>query len=384
MKRLAILTLLMGMWGQTTTETAAAETNAEASQKQAKATQLVSQLGDPLWRKREAASLELVKLGRYAKEALVTGSDSGDPEVSRRCQQILPLALQADRKSRVERFLADPKSIDPKDVPGLSRFLKEVGEDEGARDLYVEMLRKHDNLLELLDGDVIKLSQTFNQRVQQLYNQVFGGVQGRVNPEAIDIATLMFIGTDVEQTENRVFHSYLGNLLFQQTFRNAISDPKNSAMRRVMFNWLDKRQDPGALSQAISLAVQTNIKEMLPLAVKTLENKNVQPHVRAMSMLAVGKFGGKEQIPLLLKQIEDKTTLSQFQINGVNGTTQFGDVALAMAIHLKGLSPKDFGFDMLQNQPLNFTYFYNLGFSSQANRDKALKKWQESHTGQPK
>jgi len=390
MIRLMMVLILFGLV-MFAPSTRAADTRMQEQQAQPLATRLVEQLGHPLWRQRESAADELIRLGRLAKDALINGQTSADPEIRHRCSVLLPQALQADRRARVERFLADPKSISAAEVPGLAIFRKDIGEDASARDLYVEMLRKHDQLLEALDGDASKLNDVYIQRSQQLYNSVFGNFQGGVRPtvDAIDLTALIFIGANLDANQSAVnrnmsAHSYLINLMFQPSFQNAIKSPTNKAMRKVLYRWLEQRSDSNAMQQGMSLIVQCELKEMLPLAVKVIETKTQPQYVRAMAMLVVGKFGTTAEIPMLQKYFDDEALLGQFQINNVMGVTQVRDVALAMAIHLSGQTPKDYGFEMLANQPLNFTYFYNLGFSSKENREAAQKKWKASQMKSPK
>src|SRR5262245_33246599 len=63
--------------------------------------QLVRQLGDTSYPARQQASQKLFKMGLPVKDVLLQGSKDGDPEVRRRCRELLPAVLEADRLARI-------------------------------------------------------------------------------------------------------------------------------------------------------------------------------------------------------------------------------------------------------------------------------------------
>src|SRR5262245_59233630 len=73
-----------------------------------RAEELVGRLGDPTYRDREKAARELLDIGYPAKEAVLAGQRSPDPEVSDRCKKLYPVIWRTDLEKRVQRFLDDP------------------------------------------------------------------------------------------------------------------------------------------------------------------------------------------------------------------------------------------------------------------------------------
>src|SRR5205823_8243628 len=73
-----------------------------------RAKDLVRKLSSEVYREREQAHEELVKMGRLAKPVLAeaAGTDP-DPEVRFRCARLLPKAAADDLKARIDAFLAD-------------------------------------------------------------------------------------------------------------------------------------------------------------------------------------------------------------------------------------------------------------------------------------
>jgi hypothetical protein len=50
---------------------------------------------------------------------------------------------------------------------------------------------------------------------------------------------------------------------------------------------------------------------------------------------------------------------------------------LVMAIHLRGLQPKEYGFDALQAQPALLWSYHYLGFTTEEKRAAAFKKYRD-------
>src|SRR5262245_30278528 len=113
-----------------------------------KAKELVALLGSPKYKERERAATELIRMGRAAKPALVEGkTNSPDPEVQTRCQQLLPQALALDLMFRINRFLKDSEGKLEHDLPLWKQYREQIGSDEDARKLFAEMLKVNGALL---------------------------------------------------------------------------------------------------------------------------------------------------------------------------------------------------------------------------------------------
>src|SRR5438067_12995579 len=93
-----------------------------------RAEDLVAHLGDPVYRDREKAARELLDIGYPAKDAVLAGQRSPDPEVSDRCKKLYPAIWRADLDKRVRRFLDDLDGPIPDDLPGAARWLKTAGD----------------------------------------------------------------------------------------------------------------------------------------------------------------------------------------------------------------------------------------------------------------
>jgi hypothetical protein len=122
---------------------------------------LVHQLGSEEFAEREAAQEQLAALGRLARPALLVGvNTSPDPEVRRRCAELLPTASALDLKARLDTLLADTAGVYDHDLPGWKTFRRVVGSrwsvldrtlwvdqelDRAAREVFAELMAVHAN-----------------------------------------------------------------------------------------------------------------------------------------------------------------------------------------------------------------------------------------------
>jgi hypothetical protein len=168
---------------------------------------------------------------------------------------------------------------------------------------------------------------------------------------------------------DQVFH--------QEAIRVGLSGPGAAPLRKLIVAYLETRSDPAAVHQAFHLATRHNMTELVPLAVRILRDPQQSAFTRGIAVLLVARVagpGGRAELEPLLK---DETPLTNFQWNGVRGTTELRDVALAGLVHLTNQSGKDYGFIALQKQPnpgLQSPYY--LGFANDTARLAALTRWE--------
>jgi hypothetical protein len=182
------------------------------------------------------------------------------------------------------------------------------------------------------------------------------------------------------------FSSYMvGNFLYQQVARNALSGNKPTPFRKLVLAWIERQLgDDNGLQYALNMAVNLELKECLDIAVKAAKEKKVKGQGLGAVLTTLGKMGGKEHMPLLEAQLSDTTVIGNFGINRGSGTTEVRDAALAMLVHMTKQSHKDYGFLFADaNAGLMFNAVF-LGFSNNAQRDKAHRKWKDWKAAQAK
>lgn len=155
-----------------------------------KARTLVQRLGSNVFREREEAQSELLKMGRTAYSALLDGLTHANPEIRFRCKSLLPQAEAADLKARLDVFLADTEGQYDHDLPAWNEFREAIGvewrmlgytmwadrdRDRSARALFVELLAEGENrnLLLGVGGPAGALRDLIATQKQELYNRRF-------------------------------------------------------------------------------------------------------------------------------------------------------------------------------------------------------------------
>src|SRR5262249_11951581 len=157
---------------------------------------------------------------------------------------------------------------------------------------------------------------------------------------------------DVTVTEHTRMLS--ANLLDQNAFQQAIrSGPRVEALRKLLGAWMQRATGQAAL-RALTLAMQYNWKEGLDLGLRLVRNKDF---ASGMAVLAIGKLGTKEQVPVLTGLLDNTTVLLNVNFNNKPGTMEVRDVALAMLVHLSGQPIRDYGFEFFQGTSNDQVFF---------------------------
>jgi hypothetical protein len=338
-----------------------------------KAKELVHRFRDDRFSVREAASKQLLVMGRAAKRALLEAKDDADAEVAQRCRRLLPLLIAEDLKARIDAFTADTDGKQEHDLPGWKRYQKLVGKEKESRELFAQMLKTNSRIFEQYEFEPTQFGSLYAARCAEL--AVGGGGRLRSPPPTVgDAAMLFFFDSDPEFAKPGQNNRYLGNLLYQPVFRTALRDPKSVPLRTLFFLWMESRDDPNTVTVALTLVQEFALKEGIPLTIRIVNDKLQNSYYRAQAITVLGKLGSKEHGKDLTNLFTDDLPLQPFNLKGKNGTVQLRDVALAMAIHLHGQKPKEFGFEFVDNES-NLWSYYNLGFESDEKREASLKKW---------
>jgi hypothetical protein len=213
------------------------------------------------------------------------------------------------------------------------------------------------------------------QYVQQMF---WEGLKGK----RISYLTLplLFMATDAQVSKDLQSFYMLNNLFYQPAVQQGFRD--NVMSRKILMSFLEQRNNAQTAQQVFYIAKQMGLKEAVPLATKVVNDKAVPGYTRGMAALFIGQVGGKEHAKDLEKLLEDTTSLGQLRTGTMTINAQMRDVALAALIMTSNQSVFDYGFPYLQNfrgfrGEMNLPASY-YGFSDDAGRAAALKKWKDS------
>lgn len=346
----------------------------------ARAAALIRQLGDRSFAAREQASVQLTAMGLAAKAALREGVKNADPEVRRRAEQILKIVLAIDFQARLEAFRADKEDKQEHDLAGWKHYRKLVGSDAASRELFIQMLQTNASLLEEAQTKPKEAAEQLANRCQAQMRGAFIPANGG-NPRAIqlgDVATALFLEADPDLAIPTEIRQKTCALLYQPALQNGLRNAApNAPIRKLVSAWLTQCAGTMMSADILRFCIHVDIKEGLGLALKLLKDNDL---AQGMAILAVGKWGTKEQLPLLENLLDDKTTLGNFGMNNIRGTTEMRDVALAMLVRRTDQQAKDYGFACLhfhQGQMLFQMGPIWMGFTDDAKRAAAIKKYRD-------
>jgi hypothetical protein len=349
------------------------------------------ELGDSSYHTREAAQRRLVEIGEAARPAVAAGLQDADPEIRARCRRIaqgLDIAAKESAKrrleSQLERFIADAGTDRPYDFPGWERFRGTIGNDSGSRQVFAELFRREVDLMAAASGPVAEAQQLVESKCRDLQLRMRGPARVR-EPIAwqSSVALAWLAGrSDVELRANEM--SMLYAALVQSDVRRSLDNKEQGpAIRNVIGAWVSAEnggRDDGSVYQKLSLAINLEIKQGVPLAARLLRERRgtLQPATVAQCVQVFAKLGGKDQVPLLVSLLDDKTVCYTVRSNNDTLQTQVRDIALATLVRVTDQELRDYGFTRAPYRTSGTAPSpHTLGFSTsqESAREDAIKKW---------
>ncbi|QVL31855.1 hypothetical protein KIH39_23960 [Telmatocola sphagniphila] len=368
-----------------------------------KARELVRQLGDPVFRKRDAAAQELVAMGTESLPALQAAVNDQDAEIRERSRQLLPLVLEADLKTKLIQFRKDKTGEKNIGLPCWKRFSRAVGSDKKSRDFFAEMVSNNMELFQYVETDARRAMEICDQLGPHYVNGV--EVPHQRKPNLFD--TVAFLLVSSEPNFKKIINlkcadtfSPVARLLAEREVQFFFDDQQNgSILKKVFLLWLDvviepflAPRDTPAPSYIYDLEIamytieRNEIDEAVEFVEKVVSIKDPRHKFeRAQAICFLSRFQNPKHLKLLETLRDDDSVLKSFNIWGPGYfpvSAEVRDVALGTIITLSGESPEQFGFDGI-NHPYfkqRIGKYYNpihFGFETDEHRKAAFKKWDE-------
>jgi hypothetical protein len=346
-----------------------------------RAANLVRQLGDDSFEVRERAGKDLLRLGVAARRALQEGARDADPEVRRRCKELLPAVLEADHKARLDAFLADKDGRQEHHLPGWERYRQVAGQDAAARAFFATLLRHDMNFLADVEKDPARAGERCSEQCHELFGRmVYGGMPGVRTPlDLADVAEVLLVAGDPRVTVPPQSRPWVSTFFYQEPVLSALRGGEQTPFRKLVVAWMERQtDDEDAAQQMFLVMTQTlNLKEALDLGLRVLRDRPVKSRGLAGALVTVGKLGGPAHRTALEPFLNDATIVGNFAVGKERGTTQVRDVALAMLVHVTGQDPKGYGFAFSHRYAYLKFHPSFLGFAGDSERDRALARWRD-------
>jgi len=347
-----------------------------------KTEELISHLGSPEFSVRDLASKELLSRGKGVLAELQDAADNCDDlEIRLLATQILQQFSVQKYEAELTALLNDPQGKLKHDLPCWLRYKKIMGHGKAERELFVEMLRNEQELLTLVSTNPRQASKQYAGRIKLLY-------RGRTPfdrqlPSEATLSTFLFLNTQTDIILNQTGKMYMFSYL---TSRNepyqAITAGSNSVLLKRLLSAMAVQAEEGNLAYYhIRMMMRYNMKEAsLKFTRKILRDNKISKRAPAFhyATLVLGKYGGKEDLPLLEPLLKNKTVIHTWNKGKVKKPikTQICDLALVALLKIHNQDHKAFGFKhTVPNNEMIFQ-IYSMGFEDEKQREAAIAKWQ--------
>ncbi|MBM4091820.1 MAG: hypothetical protein FJ276_20690 [Planctomycetes bacterium] len=367
---------------------ARADLPGQATAQAAQPTELVRRLGDPRFSVRKQAMNEIVRLGVDALGALEAGVRSDDREVRFRCEMALEQVRAVDFQRRLRAFAAGDDTQDNYQLPGWILFRKAVGEGPQARGLFVAMQQAEAGLLSKVDRSPELVNEALVARIDELqYSARLGDAP--TNLSLGSIAALVFVASNARAPLPFLSMQYVSSFLRHPNFANAIQGGSyRDILRNMLGAWL-AAGDGWDSFQAIQLALQYDLPQGLAPARRILNgecNEPDQPYLRCYALLTFARFGDESHVSIIEPFLDDRTAYGgSVKIDSrIKYRPQIRDVALATLLKLAGQDHREYGFQRLSPHALYVFDTSSVAFEGDAQRDKAIEKWNAFRAGLPR
>jgi hypothetical protein len=199
-------------------------------------------------------------------------------------------------------------------------------------------------------------------------------------------AALMLIASNETVVLRRATSTNISESLQDSRFGKLITDGFHAkTLRALTSEWLKR---PGiAADRPLLLSIEFQLPVGREIALRTLERR-VYNQSSAYSLLYLGALQQTDTLPAVEQVLNDETAsrpiwpprgkTADDLISGreVKSTysVQARDVALAVAIHLRGRRPSEFGMDVMSSELHLFT-FDSIGFNNEEDRNAAISMY---------
>jgi hypothetical protein len=345
---------------------------------------LVTDLASPAFPKRQKAVTQLLQLDAPAVALLETKLETATEPVAVQLRQVIPKLRKRLFDDRVAALEKDQKLSDLSGMPDWDRFVKVTGNAEAAMPVYVEMLKTERALF----ADRMFSSSELSDHLEERSTLLRAACNGELEEEfpVASAAALMLVASDENVVLRRATSTNISESLQDSRFGKLITDGFHAGtIRALTSEWLKR---PGiAADRPLLLSIEYQLSVGREIALRTLE-RHVYNQSAAYSLLCLGALKQTDSLSAVEQVLNDETAsrpiwpprgktagdlISGREIESTY-SVQARDVALAVAIHLRGRRPNEFGMDVMSSELHLFT-FDSMGFNNDDDRNAAMSKY---------
>lgn len=320
---------------------------------------LIQQLGAPTFEKREQAVTEILRIGMPMVTHLRKATEQQrDPEVLLRARSALDQLTTGNFESRVTEFLSGKSEGET--FEGWSTVEATLGDTPAIREIFVQILRAHPQLVASLDGTTRDRIVAVDKAAQQIQTNMF---QNHQFPSLADGVALLLPLVDPGVTVSGGYEATLVSVLQKQM----------AALRRDASLWLPVSSllDRWVLrsrienrSEVLWYSMQWDLAGASILGERTL-NETTDVETIQTAFQAIARFGKKQDAVAVAKFVEDKRPVVSRMPMIIGDQTlevTVGDAALATIAVLYQVPLQDIGMKHGELHPKVGFIVDNSGF----------------------
>lgn len=350
---------------------------------------LVSQLSAPDFSARQAAANELLKLSPNALPALRAALASATGESEVRLRQIVDQLMLRLFDEQLAAW-TDTPAESPAAAPDIERYFQLIQEDDRTRRVLVEVLKAERRLFALRQFAPDDLSAELETRSAEFSRQCHGR-----DDEPFPIASalgLMLLASDADVRLLRATSTNISDALDDPRFEQLLEEGAFAdVITAVTSAWMKR---PGiSAERPLIFCMRHELPAGVDIAKRVIESQSRRQDM-AWSLLCLASLNDTNSLPLVESLLETPAQLWPPRGQAVQDllpdreikstyAVQTRDVALAVAIHLRGRTPGDFGFDA-DSSELTVFALESLGFDTDDERLAAIAEYRRQFSSSPK
>jgi hypothetical protein len=337
--------------------------------------QLIEDLGSDSFAVRRAAREALKKSGQAAIPDLRRLESTSTLDVKAQIQAILRLLERESFGGRLTQLQKTLKAADAKVLPEWDRFSDLVGSDRKSVELYLRLLKSEADLFGTAMNSPKTLPTQIQARVAELMQSTRPAAKKTEHFSADSYAALLLLAGNGETRLPGGSSTGVSAMLQHPLFLAAVRSPEQGkAFSRLAGAYILRERIAPAVP--MSFARRHPLPEGPILARRVLQTARGTYPLSALMLLA--EQGTVQDLPLLESLFKNKSILIGKR-DRTGYLVEIGDLALVVAIHLRGRDPRDFGFDPKSDRTQAFRFVpETTGFESGESRAKAHAVYAES------
>ncbi|PHQ34562.1 hypothetical protein [Rhodopirellula bahusiensis] len=305
------------------------ESDDERSQ-QIKIAELIAQLGAPEFAVREQATAELRELANDALPALRTAViEHDDLEVRLRAENVAAGIVNSAVAGRIDSFLdGQPGSFEGWDV-----FQQILGDGPRLREVFVEMMLRHQDLAEALEVSTEARAESLRNVIARIQRRQL--IESQL-PSGADVIAMLLCFNDHDLKLSNIDEEALLRMLRMSVTAELLRDEQLAEpFRTLLAGWI-QRCDRTSWPEVFWLSLQEDLERTLPLAERVLEQQDSRIDEVALSLQLVSRFGNESNIASLRRLLKDERAVTEVDfIGGKQTQAQVRDLAAATIMILK-------------------------------------------------